>query len=122
MTGPALTPDEWAHAHGNLCTDASGRLYWGEPRFRIPIGSTPLEDENGDPRRHAIASLCLHEQPFGFRRDDAELALGLAEYLEAGSYKRLDAIGITTFNHQPADALRELASRILALLPPSDKR
>lgn len=54
----ALTAEEWAVAHD----------YWGVPSVILgQVGSTLA---NGafvsEGNRHALAALCLHEQPFGF--------------------------------------------------------
>lgn len=53
--------------------------------------------------RHALASLALHEQSFGFTHDDCALLRSIAR----SSYESIE--------------LRDLADRIEALLPPREK-
>lgn len=104
---PALTAEEWAD-------NTSARSDW----FVTPYHDTPFmswfESNHGsylEVSQHALAALALHEQPFGFTREDVALLLSLAHgnppefgrsYLEDGE----DA------------QLRSLAARIAALLPP----
>ena len=82
----------------------SGYAVWisAEPR-----GSTAHAAHNIQERRHALAALALHGQPFGFTRDDVEhvrLVAGQCDALRLGP------------SH--ASVLRDLADRIAALLPP----
>lgn len=80
---PALSAEEWAEKSLTTFSDSD----------RV-IASMP-ED------RHALAALCLYEQPFGFTQEDVK---GL----------RWAATGSLLFG----GALAELAERIEALLPP----
>jgi hypothetical protein len=59
------------------------------------------------PARSALAAFALHEQPFGFTRDDAAVVRRAAE-----------TAGTRTAAPDP-ELLRSLADRIEALLPPS---
>ena len=69
-------------------------------------------DAPGD--RHALAALCLHEQPFGFRRDDVEGLRELAKQYDddADNYEITGPAAVW---------LTSLADRIEALLPPEEK-
>ena len=63
----------------------------------------------GDTARHALAALCLHGQPFGFTRDDADAlvrAIGALGYLQGETY-------LTAYN------LRTVLRKVRALLPPA---
>ena len=57
---------------------------------------------------HALAALCLHEQPFGFTREDVELL------------QSLDHSYLASYIDYKEDGYANLASRIEALLPPED--
>ena len=105
---PALTPEEWSRLRPDLAT----RLAWGNPGtsdpdfcgtpdpFRFTSGGGEYSDSLSvrPERRHALAALALHGQPFGFTREDVDL-------LWAANNGR---------------ALDSLIARIAALLPPED--
>ena len=105
----ALTKEEWAakETPGNgdwqdkrdgavarLEYDPTNLYVWVESGFRVALGS-----------HHAVAALCLHEQPFGFTRADVEAL-------------RLIVLRYSNVPDHPL--LASLASRIEALLPPRD--
>lgn len=97
---PALTPDEWA-----------GRaIQSGRGRARIADGGAlEAEGELDASRRHALAALALHGQPFGFTWKDVDL---IRSTVLADDF------------HSPDDwfVLQRLADRIAALLPPREPR
>jgi len=67
------------------------------------------------PARHALAALALDGQPFGFTHDDLEQLRRAADALSAAAGSTQEKSG----DLRPrADALRGLAGRISALLPP----
>jgi hypothetical protein len=109
---PALTAEEWA-ASGKTGAGADRGVwvgYWtggddGRDRLAIEDGDGAAVET--PEMRHALAALALHEQPFGFTREDVEhlrLVAGQCDALRLGA------------NH--AYVLRNLAARLAALLPP----
>lgn len=89
-TKPALSAEEWAQfPPGDLKYD--GVLYKGD--VRLPLVDGP----------HALAALALHAQPFGFTWEDVDRLLARAE-----------------LTADPSESVwcLNLASRIVALLPP----
>lgn len=117
---PALTPRQWANLKTDLRRVAPAEELFGdwmeffvEPdrlliNDGIPMAAKP--DAGGleiVPRRHwhALAALCLHEQPFGFTRDDVAMIRG--EAADRGVH------GAEWSN---------LADRIEALLPPASSQ
>ena len=103
---PAMTPEEWAVA----------RDYWGVPSVILgQVGSTLA---NGafvsESNRHALAALCLHEQEFGFTREDVN---ALQEAINGG-YDGMDMI--FWVGEEIVQRLQSLTSRISDLLPPED--
>ena len=77
---PALTREEWERLEWRgegerdgsgyqfVALDPEGRLSAGSwnPDYALGDVSGPLPDDG----RKAIAALCLHDQPFGFTRED----------------------------------------------------
>lgn len=107
---PALTAEEWAGWSSvgvELDEGVDGVLVQ-----RIGVSRIDIEPERGtvatfdDGMIHALAALCLHGQPFGFTRADVELVLRHDLY---------------DHEHPTAKALRDLAGRIAALLPPENE-
>lgn len=99
-TQPALTPEEWGR-----------RMAAGEP--------SPLIPGDADRRyldRHATAAVCLHGQPFGFTWEDVDLLRGAADYWrpQDGDAREWDGFAARQ------QAMRDLADRIAALLPPRE--
>jgi hypothetical protein len=74
----------------------------GELAGRGPIGYHELVLWDG--YEHAIAAIALHGQPFGFTHADVEALLFAADHSSGAE--------------DPDSALRDLARRIAALLPP----
>lgn len=68
-------------------------------------------------RRHALAALALHGQPFGFTHEDVAL---LRKLDRANDYTPHDEFGIIDeqMTGDETQRLRSLAKRIAALLPP----
>ena len=92
---PALTAEQWV---GVIPPDKDG--IWGS-------GYLVVEE------KHHMAAVCLHEQSFGFTREDVEL---LRETLPA------DVLHLGyQYEEEPQAYLLDLADRIEALLPPEDK-
>jgi hypothetical protein len=114
--GPALTPEEWADTAfrkpgpgGYLCI-ASGSFVVFEC-YDPPM----LEGQ----KRHALAALCLYQQPFGFTHEDIAL---LRKLNEANDYAQGDRFGVLDVEITPDETarLQSLASRIASLLPPKN--
>ena len=108
---PALPEREWAFTHqlvvgehlsGKLGRD--GRLIVAFPRR----GHLDTEAYCADDIRHALAALCLHDQPFGFTREDVDLVSCEAMNSQDNG------------NPTEAGMFQSLADRIEALLPPED--
>ena len=100
---PALTPEEWARGEN----DDEHQIEIREEGPYI-IGAGGLGPENC----HALAALCLHEQLFGFTRDDLA---ALQRVLQSGLCWEIDA-------NWGCGHLRSLTDRISALLPPEDAK
>ena len=60
------------------------------------------------PNLFALSALCLHDQPFGFTREDVEVLT--------------DAVGSVYSSMEGSAKLLSLADRIEALLPPEEKQ
>lgn len=89
---PALTPEEWA------AVDPKADEWW-ENRHAETLG------------RHEAAARALHGQPFGFTWADVRL-------LEARATSEEEARAI--MGGREPSPLRDLATRIAALLPPEE--
>lgn len=87
---PALTAEEWA---GVIPSDKEGIIH----------GYLRLED------KHGMAAQCLHDQPFGFTREDVELLMDEVAQLK-GEFPASDWMRFW-----------KLADRIEALLPPEEE-
>lgn len=104
---PALTAEEWAKRCVHDSTDKT-----------ISADTTEtdclwLHDEErmtgiAIDRLHALAALCLHNQPFGFTREDVEMLRKIAEWTPGYSWSDVDS----------KYSVQSLANRIEALLPP----
>jgi hypothetical protein len=91
---PALTPEEW-------------ELYLG-PREDWELSGNPTQ------YAHGAAAVLLHGQPFGFTWKDVDLLRGVANY-----WHPQDGDGAEWDEYAGRQAaLRNLADRIAALLPP----
>lgn len=117
----AMTKEEWAAketpGNGNwqdkrdgavarLEYDPSELYVWVESGFRVALGS-----------HHAVAALCLHEQPFGFTWEDVEALHELARLYHAVYGERGNGL---MRRHPLGTKAESIASRIEALLPPED--
>lgn len=90
---PALTAEEWA--------GASGKIGVSTQLATIMFASG---------RNHALAAACLHEQPFGFTREDVIVLRAAQDRI---NFEAIDR-GIPS--------VKDLADRIEALLPPLQKQ
>jgi hypothetical protein len=92
--------------------DSDGLHIRGDVRTYSPIlrieGHKTVRMQVSDDDRHALAALALHRQPFGFTVDD----LSILNVAADSAY----AAGANT----EGDALRSLADRVEALLPPPE--
>jgi len=107
----ALTKEEWDvwHDAGQLRRDTlyvgtKGRGMLGLQRVIVQPPS-PMDTEC-----HAVAALCLYQQPFGFTQEDAEILRQIAPFVVGASIAQRD---LRAWAHR-------LADRIAALLPPSE--
>ena len=99
---PALTAKEWENKR-YYAESGTGEMIvnmgkWNGTGF-MAHSSIPEHGRSAD--RHAAAALCLHEQPFGFTREDVD--------------DLKDIIALLGFKD-----LEDLVARIEALLPPED--
>lgn len=123
---PALTAEEWAVGgtnNGEVAVTASPDVcVHGE-------GQSICVDAD---LRHALAALALHNQPFGFTREDVDLLRceerrfmkQAQEFEDNPPYAPLGEtkekrMGIAQYQRGLAAVYRSLADRIEALLPPS---
>jgi len=117
---PALSAEEWEKAHGDLNVDAGGNIFWGDSVFCIDDDRRAIDllDRSGEfSRRHAVAALALHGQPFGFTHRDLEALSRCADDAERWAAQHGwgdpgDA-GYKAMKH-----VRTIRERIAALLPP----
>jgi len=115
-----MTAEEWAR----LSTGSVDRLAWGNPGTSDPdFCGTPdpfvFRSGHGEysdslsvrqERRHALAALCLHGQPWGFTRDDVQALRDMPPIpWRYGGEGGVEAVEVW---------LNDLADRIEALLPP----
>ena len=119
---PALTPEEWASRE---FTDENNHMWDETDVTKSSDGMVALRgrDDYYSPgftayleRTHALAALCLHEQPFGFTRKDVRFLDDLSPH-ELGCAldgdRPCDCDAVTHQRH-----ITDLANRIDALLPP----
>lgn len=113
---PALTPEEWRVTFLQFHDDEGGygALDAGEDyHIRAVEKGCFLDNQT----RHALAALCLHGQPFGFRELDVHCLRFHAKMLRAAtvspSIQRNE-------EHKQADWMDSLADRIESLLPPEE--
>jgi len=100
---PALTPEEWASVFDDE----------GCPVFMLPHNYEPDNDVKVrlcGRSRLPVAAACLHEQPFGFTREDVELLHNVVSAVWASMLS--DAAS------EESVKLNSIADRIEALLPP----
>lgn len=123
MTERAMSPDEWTKG-----VDIGVGLVWAslssDPRLRtgdldasnelppwLTIHWGTVADEIATHRRHALAALALHGQPFGFTWGDVD-------WIRAAAGQLLDEFDRLRADH--ATGLNAIADRIAALLPPRE--
>ena len=114
----ALTTEEWGRKHHKIqCYDS-----WDEDIVKAGVGEIAagggylhltshqhgaFADFTAGADRHALAALCLHDQPFGFTREYVDTLRKVIR--EASVYEVGD---------DEKDDMRSIADRIEALLPP----
>ncbi len=102
---PALTSEEWARGFDDE----------GSPVFILPEHNGESEIDitirAGDRKRFAAA--CLHEQLFGFTREDVENHRGRSAHLHVTGIDCEDKLRMADWHDSMAD-------RIEALLPPEE--
>lgn len=113
---PALTREEWGRCErafeywGRMKLHSDGRL---EVRDTVNHPSLLYNDE-----KHALAALALHQQPFGFTREDVE---DLEDAIQGILSTCLNKCVVSTCSCGGlVDRIGSLAARIAALLPPED--
>ena len=92
---PALTVLEWVEIKTSGCVEC----YTLDKKIPIDKFTEPE-----DVSRHGLAALCLHEQEFGFTREDVELIRTVAWRVPFA----------------PWNDVLNIADRIEALLPPEE--
>lgn len=106
MTEPALTPEEWGRKALYAKGEGREHEFWDDGWVEVQAYNGEHHMADLSPRRHGIAALCLHGQPFGFTREDVKLLReGIVH--EQAEYLPVEATRIS-----------DLADRIEALLPP----
>jgi hypothetical protein len=112
---PALTPVEWAYGTVEQVSRATyDHVRGGEADH---VGQLVFTDYPGTGpiyNPHGVAALCLHEQPFGFRREDVATLRANC----AGFKMVADAAGAPGSVGAEIAKLLDIADRIEALLPP----
>jgi len=116
---PALTADEWTRAVVRRTVDGGDEtntmLYVRDGVLHVvnedSIDMEAMEAIVNSAAHHPLAALALHEQPFGFTRDDVKLLRGPA-------YSALLEVARDGEESALAEDALALASRIAALLPP----
>jgi len=101
---PALTKEEWEEKETHRQDGYAGaRLVEKEDESCVETGYRDFYygDAYVGQERHGLAALCLHNQPFGFTREDVKL--------------------LRAFANLCTSDFRNLADRISALLPPEEE-
>ena len=127
MNEPALTAEEWGEFGWDLedhpqerqsepygWKDGETAAVWANASRSILYLDDGCETVRvkGSGQRHGLAALCLHNQPFGFTREDVRYLRACADIVgevQGGHY------------HTEEGELHRIADRIEALLPPEDK-
>ena len=128
MNEPALTAEEWGEFGWDLedhpqerqsepygWKDGETAAVWANASRSILYLDDGCETVRvkGSGQRHGLAALCLHNQPFGFTREDVTM-LGVAVMLAK-------AEGAGLASDTLASCLADIAARVEALLPQEDK-
>lgn len=108
---PALTPEEWKLLS---CETPLEKVALGMDASMSTMLVITHRTETGPilvgtRHLHQAAALALHDQPFGFTREDVETCRGIADQADA-----------FRLNAGAEQWLRSLADRIAALLPPEE--
>jgi hypothetical protein len=103
---PALTPEEWRD--GGFDNGAGFAAGWNEANGYVWFDAHRFV--RGSRVTHALAAVCLHQQPFGFTREDVKRLSDPPELYGGIQNGRDDRAWY--------DFCASLASRIAALLPP----
>lgn len=113
---PALTPGEWA----TPADEYGQRLFMfdgNETMVNLTTEGIRVNWEAGyeaemaklsPSARHAVAALCLHEQPFGFTQEDVDFIENVLRGREAGGFELFEDTA-----HR-----FDLCAKIAAFLPP----
>ena len=113
---PAMTAERWAHDEMSAEVGENTLFaYVSRDGHRFAPGVMAL-GWNGDQMnpldtraRHALAALALHGQDFGFTWEDVDMLRDCSGWMDLGEPWPKEA-----------SALRDLADRIAALLPPRE--
>lgn len=108
---PALTSEEWERL---ACETRGEKVALGMDASMATMLVVTARTETGPTlvgtrQLHQAAALALHDQPFGFTREDVETCRGIADQADA-----------FRLNAGAEQWLRSLAARIAALLPPEE--
>jgi len=101
--GPALTAAEWIQYGDDLTVMAD----WAADRR--PYG--PDRRYTMEQKRHAVAALALHHQPFGFTAVDLDVLGEVMKFYRHRGFPGDPAL---------AERIEQICDRISALLPPRD--
>jgi len=110
MIKNALTAEEWKPGkHGQI----TWKRWTGSQVEKYKMGHMDITNDGyalNAKDQHAVAAICLHDQPFGFSWEDVEI-LRKIPFNEAGCERFVGYGG----------PYRRLADRIQALLPPKNE-
>ncbi len=125
VSQPALSPEEWAaFAKKGHCD----RLDYFDAPILAGGSSWVIDGYYDEQQRHALAALCLYQQPFGFTAEDVSLLRNTAAIFRksaiesaAGAVAPDDeaAALAQAFIRSLGEPYESLASRIASLLPPT---
>jgi hypothetical protein len=110
---PALTPEEWARMGGGGKPKPNDEVFVEGDNICVVSDSGRV---SAGYDRHALAALCLHGQPFGFTWEDVDLLVQLGGYEAPGFSPHYEDGRLL-----PHPAVKSLADRIAALLPPREQ-
>ena len=133
---PALTPEEWLdrsfHAKYGIAATSAHVDHKGRCFFHSQVSGEDKDlvilNESYTDAPHKLAALCLYGRSEGFTQEDVQLIAGriggltvLVRYAEGQRAKASDPAADEAVRSGNAEiaALRALAARIAALLPPS---
>jgi hypothetical protein len=113
MIRPALTPEQWAAKRYNAApgfgTDVEIQPMPEGVGVRLSVGNGCYDySVHVADGRHAIAALALHDQPFGFTREDEAVLRFYARHIAENP----------NFSIHACEQIHKVADKIAALLPP----